>query len=140
MDNYEYTASYDEEKLFKEYDSIIGTTLINLFSLSKETNDIIFNEFNYKSKLHRVFLESALLLGSLHKKKIGLHMPFISYIYFKYIIMRKRKDSIYRIKDKHEKGIDIKRVATYEADGYNHSIFVFDDIYNAYYRKIYEGR
>ena len=32
MDNYEYTATHNEEELYKQYDGIIGATVSNIFS------------------------------------------------------------------------------------------------------------
>ena len=140
MDNYEYTATYNEEELYKQYDGIIGATVINIFSFSKNNNKIIFNNFDYKNKIHRVFLESAFLLSTTHKMDIYLNMPLFPFLYFKYFIIKKRNDKIFRIKENQENGINIEEVAKFEAESYNHSVYVFDDIYNAYYRKIYKRR
>ena len=87
--------------------------------------------------MDKVFLESALVLSTMHNKKIGLNMPLIPFLYFKYIIMRKRKNNIFRVKERVEKGINIKEVAEFETKAFGHTICVFDDIYNAYYKHIY---
>jgi hypothetical protein len=133
MDNITFNTDF----LYKTYDSILGATITNLYSLSKASKDIIFNNFDYKNKIHRVFLESAITTSTLFSKKIGLHMPWFKYIIFKYITLRKRNSAIYRIKEKHENGIDIYSVAEFEAESFNHSIFVFEDIYDAYYENFY---
>ena len=133
----DYTSTFDKEELYREYDSIISTTMVNLFSLSKETKDIIFNSFNYKNRVDRVFLESAFVLSSLHNKKIGLNMPFLPFLYFKYIVLRKRKNNVFRVKEKTGNGINIKDVAIFEAKAFNRTLCVFDDIYNSYYKNIY---
>ena len=140
MDNYKYTSTYNEEELYKQYDGIIGATVINIFSFSKNNNKIIFNNFDYKNKIHRVFLESAFLLSTTHKMDIYLNMPLFPFLYFKYFVVKKRNDKIFRIKEVQENGMNIEEVAKFEAESYNHSIYVFDDIYNAYYRKIYGRR
>ena len=140
MDNYEYTATYSEEELYKQYDGIIGATVINIFSFSKNNNKIVFNNFDYKNKTHRVFLESAFLLSTTHKMDIYLNMPLFPFLYFKYFVVKKRNDKIFRIKKVQENGMNIEEVAKFEAESYNHSVYVFDDIYNAYYRKIYGRR
>ena len=82
MDNYEYTSTYNEKELYKQYDGIIGATVINIFSFSKNNNKIVFNNFDYKNKTHRVFLESAFLLSTTHKMDIYLNMPLFSFLYF----------------------------------------------------------
>lgn len=140
MDNYEYTATYIEEELYKQYDGIIGATVINIFSFSKNNNKIIFNNFDYKNKTHRVFLESAFLLSTTHKMDIYLNMPLFSFLYFKYFVIKKRNDKIFRIKEVQESGINIEEVAEFEAKSYNYTTSIFDYIYNAYYRKIYKRR
>lgn len=136
MDNYAHIF-YNKEELYKQYDGIVGATIINLFSFSKKENFVIFNNFNYKSKMHRVFLESALLLCTTHKIDIYLNMSLFSFLYFKYFIIKKRNSHIFRIRDAQEIGVNIEEVAEFEAASYNHSIYVFDDIYNAYYQKNY---
>ena len=45
MDNYEHTATYNEEELYKQYDGIIGATVINIFSFSKDNNFSLINIF-----------------------------------------------------------------------------------------------
>ena len=132
MDNY--------EELYKQYDGILGATIINIFSFSKKNNYIVFNNFDYKNKLHRVFLESAFLLSTIHKMDIYLNMPLYSFLYFKYFVIKKRGEKVFRIRDAQENGINIEEVAEFEAKSYNHTISIFDDIYNAYYKKIYGRR
>ena len=132
MDNY--------EELYKQYDGILGATIINIFSFSKKDNYIVFNNFDYKNKLHRVFLESAFLLSTTHKMDIYLNMPLHSFLYFKYFVIKKRGEKVFRIRDAQENGINIEEVAEFEAKSYNHTISVFNDIYNAYYKKIYGRR
>lgn len=128
------------EELYKQYDGILGATIINIFSFSKKDNYIVFNNFDYKNKLHRVFLESAFLLNTTHKMDIYLNMPLHSFLYFKYFVIKKRGEKVFRIRDAQENGINIEEVAEFEAKSYNHTISVFDDIYNAYYKKIYGRR
>ena len=132
MDNY--------EELYKQYDGILGATIINIFSFSKKDNYIVFNNFDYKNKLHRVFLESAFLLSTTHKMDIYLNMPLHSFLYFKYFVIKKRGEKVFRIRDAQENGVNIEEVAEFEAKSYNHTISVFDDIYDAYYNKIYGRR
>ena len=57
-----------------------------------------------------------------------------------FFVIKKRGEKVFRIRDAQENGINIEEVAEFEAKSYNHSIFVFDDIYNAYYKKIYGRR
>lgn len=132
MDNY--------EELYKQYDGILGATIINIFSFSKKDNYIVFNNFDYKNKLHRVFLESAFLLSTTHKMDIYLNMPLHSFLYFKYFVIKKRGEKVFRIRDAQENGVNIEEVAEFEAKSYNHTISIFDDIYDAYYKKIYGRR
>ena len=52
--------------------------------------------------------------------------------------MRKRKDNIIRVKE--TSGINIEEVADFEAKAFENSLTIFNDIYNAYYKTIYERR
>ena len=140
MNNYTYTSSINKEELYKKYDNILGSTVVNLFSLSKGETGIFLNNFNYRSKIHRVFLETAFLLNVMHNKKIYLNMPLIPFLYFKHILSRKRKENLFRLKDPKANGINIEEIARYEATSYNESLSIFDDIYDEYYKKIYKGR
>lgn len=140
MNNYTYTSSINKEELYKKYDNILGSTVVNLFSLSKGETGIFLNNFNYRSKMHRVFLETAFLLNVMHNKKIYLNMPLIHFLYFKYILSRKRKENLFRLKDPKVDGINIEEVARYEATSYNEPLSIFDDIYDEYYKKIYKGK
>ena len=128
------------EELYKQYDGILGATIINIFSFSKKDNYIVFNNFDYKNKLHRVFLESAFLLSTTHKMDIYLNMPLHSFLYFKYFVIKKRGEKVFRIRDAQENGVNIEEVAEFEAKSYNLAISVLDDIYDAYYKKIYGRR
>ena len=66
---------------------------------SKNNNKIVFNNFDYKNKTHRVFLESAFLLSTTHKMDIYLNMPLFPFLYFKYFVVKKRNDKIFYKKD-----------------------------------------
>ena len=133
----DYTDTIDKENLYKEYDSILNTTIVNLYSLSKNCDNIILNNFNYRSELNRVFLECAFVLNTLHGKKIGLNMPLIPFLYFKHVLLRKRKKNVFRVKDVSDKGINIEEVATFEVKAFNKTLMVFNDIYLDYYKHIY---
>ena len=126
------------EEHFNKYDNIMGATFTNIYSLSKNSEYIIFNNFNYKKTLHRVFLEAGFIAHTITQKKIGLNMPLLPFLYFKYIKMRKRKNNIIRIKE--QSGINIEEVADFEAKAFESSLTIFNDIYNAYYKTIYKGR
>lgn len=133
--DYAFTSSFKED--YDLYDKIVGATIINIFSLSKDTDKIILKNFDYKSNLHRVFLESSFSVNILNKKKVAVDMPLISYLYFKYIKMRKRNSLLVRAKN-WENGINIYDVADFEAKEFNKTIYIFEEIYNTYYRKVYE--
>ena len=133
--DYTFTSTFKED--YDLYDKIVGATIINIFSLSKDTDKIVLKNFDYKSHMHRVFLETAFSVNILNKKKVALDMPFISYLYFKYIKMRKRNSLLVHAKNT-ENGINIYDVADFEAKEFNKTIYVFEDIYNAYYKKVYE--
>lgn len=131
----DFVKENEMDSLFNKYDDILNATLANIYTLSKDSVNIVLNDFNYKKTLHRVFLETAFILNTMTQKKIGLKMPMIPFLYFKYIKMRKRKNSLVRVKE--NTGIDIETVADFEASAFESSLTIFNDIYNAYYKMIY---
>lgn len=133
----EITNVEEYEVFFKKYDAIVGATMTNIYSLSKNSPDIIFNNFKSGSPTHRVFLESALFLIATNQKSIGLHMPAIKYFFFRNILMRKRKNVLFRVKEAQKDGINIEEVAGFEAEAFETTTDVFADIYDTYYKKIY---
>ena len=132
--DYTFTSTFKED--YDLYDKIVGATIINIFSLSKDTDKIILKNFDYKSHMHRVFLETAFSINILNKKKVAVDMPLFHYLYFKYIKMRKRNSLLTRAKNS-DNGINIYDVADFEAREFNKTICVFEDIYKAYYKKVY---
>lgn len=132
--DYTFTSTFKED--YDLYDKIVGATIINIFSLSKDTDKIILKNFDYKSHMHRVFLETAFSVNILNKKKVAVDMPFFHYLYFKYIKMRKRNSLLVRAKNP-DNGINIYDVADFEAKEFNKTIYIFEDIYDAYYKKVY---
>ena len=54
-------------ELFREYDGLIGLTMVNLYSLSKANKQIELGGFNRKNREHLFLLRVALLTETIHK-------------------------------------------------------------------------
>ena len=65
------------------YDKVLNTLYINLYTLSKDSNIIELKNFNYKNKAHLVVLKVASILASLCNKKIKCNISFLNYLYIK---------------------------------------------------------
>jgi hypothetical protein len=122
----------------KKYNDICGKAFVNIFSLSKETECILFNGLDLKNKEHLFLLHVALGVGSIVEKQVCLDKSRFTV---------KRLNRRLHIKDKGFKIISFKD--TMENRGINpnemlefmrgHAChicgddFTFGDIYKEYY-------
>ena len=120
----------EQEKL---YNDITQAIFINIYTLSnKGTEDLFLKKFDSKDKGHLVFLEIAKSSAGLMNYTIHVDMDWFSYFLFK----RKGKNTSIRRYRKNPSGkeIDIHEVLEFTAKGFNKSICIFSDIYEAFYK------
>lgn len=122
--------------IYQFYDTIVGTTYINIASLSKQ--DIILNNYNDDSYTHKIFLKASFMIASFEDKKIYLNCPrfdFLKILFHNYTIkdIITRKSRLRRIKSPAENGIDIEFIANFEVNDFNTDIGVFEEIWKEYY-------
>ncbi len=120
----------EQEKL---YNDITKAIFINIYTLSnKGTEDLFLKNFDPKDKSHLVFLEIAKSSAGLMNYTIYVDMNWFSYFLFK----RKNKHTSIRRyrKNPPKKEVDIHEVLEFTAKGFNKSICIFSDIYEAFYK------
>ena len=120
----------EQEKL---YNDIAQAVFINIYTLSnKGTEDLFLKNFDPKDKSHLVFLEIAKSSAGLMNYTIHVDMNWLSYFLFK---RKKKNTSIRRYrKNPSRKEIDIHEVLEFTAKGFDKSICIFNDIYEAFYK------
>ena len=120
----------EQEKL---YNDIAQAIFINICTLSnKGTEDLFLKKFDPKDKSHLVFLEIAKSGAGMLNYTIYVDMNWFNYFLFK----RKGKNTSIRRyrKNSPKKEVDIHEVLEFTAKGFNKSICIFNDIYEAFYK------
>jgi len=122
-----------EREREKLYNDIAQAIFINIYTLSnKGTEDLFLKKFNPKDKSHLVFLEIAKSSAGMLNYTIYVDMNWFNYFLFK----RKGKNTSIRRyrKNPPKKEVDIHEVLEFTAKGFNKSICIFNDIYEAFYK------
>lgn len=122
-----------EEKIFREYDGLIGLTMYNITALSDERK-IILENFDRKNKEHLYFLRIALMARDIYNMPLFIKTSWFN-IFLLNWKMRKSFNRVLRAK-KNEKGINVQEVLDFMRQDGKQRIgenFSFVDIYNNYY-------
>lgn len=121
----------NNEDKFNLYDQVVGTTFVNIYSLSKDNNKIILEKFNYNCGVSRVFLEVAFMVSQFTGKEVYISTSIMDYLKIKY---KYRKNKI-RFAKATEKGIDIYSVAAHQAIEMGQTSDIYDEIFKTYYER-----
>jgi hypothetical protein len=134
--NNELTVAASADK-FRKYDEICGAALVNLFTLSKNSDTIAFRGFNPKNKEHLFVLGVARGLAGSLGKKVALDVNKFQLWKLNRgidkdcrLILVDGKEAIYSINP--EELLTFMRPGAVSACGEN---FTFADIYNEYYNR-----
>ena len=119
----------NQDNLFNE---LCHTTLINIYTLSKD-NNIIVLDFN-KSKEYLFFINSAISCAAVFNRKLYLTGNFFYYIYYviKYFGFKEFKNIHYTFS---KPTIDVMDVLKFEAEANKVDVKIFERIYDSYYAK-----
>lgn len=119
----------NQDNLFNE---LCHTTLINIYTLSKDDNTIILN-FN-KSKEYLFFINCAISAAVVFNRKLYLTGNFFYYIYYviKYFGFKEFKNIHYSF---NKPNIDVMDVLKFEAEANKVDVKIFERIYDTYYVK-----
>lgn len=126
-----------EADKFRKYDEICGAALVNLFTLSKNSDTIAFRGFNPKNEEHLFVLGVAKGLAGSIGKKVALDVNKFQLWKLNRgidkdcrLISVDGKEAIYSIDP--EELLAFMRAGAVNACGKD---FTFADIYNAYYNR-----
>jgi hypothetical protein len=125
----------------KNYDRIVGITIANIYSLTKD-KDMVVLKGKFNSKKERYFLVQALAVGMIFSKTVGVKMGIIPFIYKKYI----KKDPLFKnlkLNTKRTmchrgwyKGVDVKQLDEITSGALTDGA-TFEEIYDTYYNGLY---
>ena len=135
--NLKKSPTVDTNDLFREYDGLVGLTMLNIYTLSKETNTIRLIDFNRKNKEHLYFLRVALIAQDLYDFPIEIEGSWWDIFCINWKI-RKGFKKIKRIKSPATVGIFVPAVLNFmRQDGIQRlgETFTFADIYKQYYER-----
>lgn len=124
-----------QETLYREYDGLIGLTLLNIFLVAKDSEVIQLTDFDKKDINHLYVLRVALLARDIY----GFPVEIKDSWWNVFCLNRKIKKNfgkIKRFKQPKDEPISIKHLLEImKKDGILHigENFTFADIYNQYY-------
>lgn len=136
METITFSDEAKREEEYKLYDEIINITLINIYSLSKEKEQIILSEINRKNQDHLYLLRVALIAKDLFNFPLKLKGGFWNWLCLNWR-MRKLSRHVSMAKD-FENAIDVNKILDFMKAALSEQVgedFKFANIYNAYYRK-----
>lgn len=128
--------SINMNELFNRYDEIINITMVNLYTLCKDSGKIILYGLDRKNKDHLFILRVALLAKDIYNFPLELNVDFWDWIVLNWK-MRKLSRRVPRYTG------DYPNVSVIEMIGFMYrpireyvgADFKFEDIYNQFYRK-----
>ena len=120
-----------EENIYKKYDTIVTSTLLNIYNQAKN-KEIVLENFNEKDINHLYFFEVSKIAQTCWNLVIVLDMSLLRFLKFR---LQNKKLEIKRKGRKQEKSIDMNKILSFVQESFNESDTIFSDIYNAYYKK-----
>lgn len=120
--------------MFKYYDAIINVAYINFYTLSKDTNTIVLENYQEKNLSHRCILEIAKIASSLGRKVEIITSP-LNFLFLKIFGHDKSFRGHWITRSKQEHGIDINDFIQH-IERANDSEGIFERIYLTYFKKV----
>lgn len=115
---------------YQKYDQIVQSTLINIYTMSKEDNKVILVNFDPKTNTDKCVIEIAKIAQSLWNFDIEVDLPLLKFWMFKI----KNKDArIKRYKKYSEKKVDVQELKMFVSKAFVETTMIYEAIYNAYY-------
>lgn len=126
----EYIEENCEEQVYSKYDGIVQATLVNIYSMAKESGKIVLINFNPNIDTDRCIFEIAKIAKTIWNFEIQIDLPL-----FKYLILKlKTKDTnIKKYRKYIEKKTDVQELKQFVAKAYTETTMIYKEIYDAYY-------
>lgn len=123
---------------YQLYDNIIKATYINIGTLS--SSKIIFNNYDWKKYTNKIFLEVSFMVADFERKKIYLNCRLFDFfkILFYYYDIKEILTGKCRLRFRRRQGhdgIDIDNIAAFEAEAFENTLDIFEQIWKEYYQK-----
>ena len=121
-----------DQQYYQKLDRIVETTLINIYSLSKDKQKIVLDNFNPKNKEHLYFFHVALMARNMFSFPIEVNLGAIDTWFLNWKI-RKFYDKINR--NQNEKGINVEQILSFMRSALDEidEDFSYSEIYEEYY-------
>ena len=124
----------------KQYDEIVGITLVNLYSLAQDKEALVFKNFNPFDEEHLYVLAVAVNSLSIIGKPIRFNAPWYKRNHIAAIYNTDKVEWQKRGKG----GVDVEEMLNFMRPA-AHNItgdkwFMFSDIYSAYYERKNDGK
>ena len=122
------------DELFREYDGLVGLTMLNLYTLTKDKKKICLINFDRKDPEHLYLLRVALMARDVYNKPVEIVCSWWDIFCLNWKMRKsfdKIKKSVWGIS-----GIDVQEILDFmRQDGINRlgNNFTFADIYHHYY-------
>ena len=128
--------NYEENKeLLDKYDMAVGTLMLNLYSLSKNSESIILSNIDRNNKEHLLVLRTALIAKDIYNRQVLLHTNLWNWIVLNWR-MRKLTHRVPREKST-DALIDVNEVLDFMRPTFVELIgedFNFGHVYDAFYK------
>lgn len=125
------------QDIFREYDGLVGLTMLNIYSLSKDIGTIRLINFDRKNKEHLYMLRVALIARDIYQMPIEIEGSWWDIFCINWKI-RKGFDKVKRANWAAVRGILVPEVLDFmRPDGIQRlgENFTFADIYKQYYER-----
>ncbi len=125
-----------EDKIANYYDQIIGSCMVNTYSLSNE-GKIVLKNFNPQSNLHMFEYQVAAIVQSMYQdRQIYLNMPLMQYLKFKW--KNRKKIKLKWISSAEIQKLDLEAdlltdMLLHVSDAYEENPTIFGMIYTKYW-------
>ena len=127
---------YEQSKeLLDKYDIAVGTLMLNLYSLSKNSESIILSNIDRNNKEHLLVLRTALIAKDIYNRQVLLHTNLWNWIVLNWR-MRKLTHKVPREKST-DMLIDVNEVLDFMRPTFVELIgedFNFGHVYDAFYK------
>lgn len=128
--------NYEQNKeLLDKYDMAVGTLMLNLYSLSKNSESIILSNIDRNNKEHLLVLRTALIAKDIYNRQVLLHTNLWNWIVLNWR-MRKLTHRVPREKSA-DMLIDVNEVLDFMRPTFVELIgedFNFGHVYDAFYK------
>lgn len=122
------------------YDKIVASTLINIYSLTKDSKNIVIKDFKNNNK-YLYILDICNKVNFIYynnDKKIKIDTNFLSF--FEIYLKERKKGIRFARKSQTVGAIDVEEICHFMADAFNVDEDIFGRIYEEYYAKDKKGK